>query len=1097
MTITTLIDKRRALLDRMLNVTEERAPALAPISRHEADQPIPLSFSQERLWFLDKLAPGNPFYTESSALRLAFAVDAAAMERAINAVVERHDVLRMRVVVENGRPVQVATPSMHVPLPVTDLGGMSASEQELEVERVALENAMKPFDLERGSLMRAHLLRLGASNHVFLLALHHIVTDGWSMNVFSREVSAYYRAFALGQQVALPQLPIQYFDYAAWQRGAAHARALDGQVDYWRKQLAGLPQLDLPLDRPRPKALAFRGSHLEVTIPANLSAGLRVLSRREKVTLFMSSLAVFGALLHLHTGQTDIVVGTPVAGRNRSELEPLIGIFLNTLVLRLDLSGDPSYRELLRRVKRMAAAAYDHQDLPFDQLVTDLQPHRDLGKNPLFQALFQFFIPPDEKSGGAGMDVATVPIDRGAAILDLAYHMWDTPQGIHGRIEFSTELFDASTIERQFDHFVRLVAQVLAHPDRPLSELDVVSTAERAQLLTAWQGPEQAHRRNSSIPALFAERSAAMPGAIALITGTEEVTYADLEARANRIANRLRANGVRRGDRVAICLDRSPEMIASALGVMKAGATYVPIDPSYPPQRLRYVLDDSRALVLITNREVAAEGVVRIDPNDHLASADPLAADIDPLDVAYVVYTSGSTGKPKGVAGLHGATMNRFEWMWNEFPFQPGEVACQRTAISFVDSIWETFGPLLAGVPLVLVPDETVRDARSFIRLLAERGVTRLLLVPSLLHVLLESSPGIASELPKLRLWFTSGERLSDDLMRRFRSALPHATLVNLYGSSEVAGDVTWSQFDAGQSEAVTIGTPLANCRAYVLDRALRMLPPGIPGGLYVAGAHLARGYFDKPGLTAERFLPDPFNSAPGARMYSTGDRVRHLPDGRLEYIGRSDHQVKVRGFRIELGEVEAALREHPGAEQAVVLVREDAAGGRLVAYVTGGVLPDALRAFASERLPPHMVPAVIVPLPAMPLTPSGKLDRLALEAIGEGSYEAEDYVAPSTEAEEMIAAIWSELLRIDRVGANDDFFDRGGHSLLAIRLVSRIRADLGVELPLRDIFLYPTVAAQARVVETALLDEMEHITDDEARARLLTDERSDDDRPV
>ena len=1086
--MTAIIEKRRALLDQMLHVSSEAAPAVGPIPRRAPGQPIPLSFSQERLWFLDKLAPGSPFYTESSALKLAWPVDAQAMERAINAVVERHDVLRTRIYVQDERPLQVAE-QVHVPLPVTDLSALAATQQELELERLAVENAMRPFDLQQGPLMRTRLVRLGPANHVFLLALHHIVTDGWSMNVFSREVSAFYRAFAMGQTIALPELPIQYFDYAAWQRGPEHGRALDGQLQYWRDHLRDLPQLELPLDHPRPPMLSYRGSHLEVTIPPNLSAGLRVLSKREQVTLFMSSVAVFAALLHLHTGQSDIVIGTPVAGRNRPELEPLIGIFLNTLVLRFDLSGDPSYRELLRRVKATATATYDRQDIPFDRLVEELQPQRDLGKNPLFQALFQFFTPPDEKTGASAMEAAAVPIDRGTAILDLAYHMWDTPRGIHGRIEFSTELFEPATIERQFEHFLRLLTQVLAHPDRPLSELDTIAPRERAQLLSAWQGTPRVYRE-TNISSLFAERARAMPDATAAIYGGAPFTYGQLDARANQLANELRERGVQRGDRVAICLDRSPDMISAALAVFRRGAAYVPLDPSYPPQRLAYIVEDARIKAVITTGALSASiasDAPRLFVDGVMSSGEDSRESpaISPLDPAYVIYTSGSTGKPKGVIGLHGATINRFEWMWETFPFAPGEVACQRTAISFVDSVWETFGPLLAGIPLVVVDDETIRDTSSLVRVLAEHRVTRFLTVPSLLQALLDTNPDIGTELPALRLWITSGERLSDELLRRFRRAVPNATLVNLYGSSEVAGDVACATFGPHNEDRVTIGRPLANCRAYVLDSTLRLVPPGIPGDLYVAGAHLARGYFGRSALTAERFLPDPFSSTPGARMYFTGDRVRHLPDGSLEYLGRNDQQVKVRGYRIELGEVESALREHPAVREAAVLMQDDGAGGRLVAYVVTEAAPDELRAFVAQHLPAHMTPAVIVPLYAMPLTPNGKLDRLALHAIGVGSFESADFVAPASEAEAVIAAIWTDLLHVPQVGIHHNFFDLGGHSLLAIRLVSRIRTDLGVELPLRDVFLHPTVAEQARVIEAALLDEIDRLSEDEARERL------------
>jgi amino acid adenylation domain-containing protein len=1071
--MSAIQEKRQALLDLMLRNEPRRVPASAPIPRRRPDEPIPLSLSQERFWFLDQLAPGNPFYVETSAVRLAMAIDAAALERAVNAVVERHEVLRTQIYVEDGRPLQRAGERVHVPLVVTDLAGRPASEQEQELERIALEQAMRPFDLTAAPLLRTALLRLGPANHIFLLAIHHIVSDGWSVSIFSREMSAYYRAFAAGRSLTLPPLPIQYFDYAAWQRETAHGHGLEEHLRYWRGQLHDLPELGLPLDHPRPRVLAFRGSHLYLSIPPNLSEGLRVLSRREQATLFMSSLAVFAAALHLYGGQTDIVVGTPVAGRNRAEIEPLIGVFLNTIVLRLDLSGNPSYRQLLRRVKRAATDAYEHQDVPFDRLVEELQPRRDLGRNPLFQVLFQFFTPPEEKSGASTTTVDAVPVDRGAAILDLAWHMFETAGGIQARIEYSTELFETGTIERLSRQFVRLLGEVIADPDRPLSELGAVLPEERERLLSAWQGPRRDWPSGESIVDLFEQRAMASPGAVALISGNLRVPYAELRERMNALALHLRERGVRRGDRVAIQLPRSIGFVASVLAVLKCGAAYVPLDPSYPAERLRSILSDSGANVVI-----AEEGLAGRAPE-----APPVP--VHPDDAAYVIYTSGSTGSPKGVIGLHGATLNRMRWMWEAFPFEAGEVACQRTAVSFVDSVWETLGPLLAGVPLVIVPDEVARDARALVRLLAAERVTRVLTVPSLLQGLLDSGIPLAAELPHLRLWFTSGERLTGELLHRFRRENPRGTLVNLYGSSEVAGDVTC---DAELTELATIGRPLANCRAYVLDAGLRLVAPGVAGDLYVAGANLARGYLGQPALTAERFLPDPFGGSPGARMYATGDRARHLSDGRIEYLGRNDDQIKLRGFRIEPREVETVLREHAAVRDAAVVLQDDGAGGRLAAFVVPDGDPpaaDALRAFVAARLPAHMTPGVIHWLEALPLTPNGKLDRLTLARSDAATPARAERTLPESEAETMLASIWSELLHLDEIGTNENFFDLGGHSLLAIRLVSRIRATFGVELPLQEIFLRPTVGELAVAIESMLLDEIDALSDDEVRRRL------------
>lgn len=1100
MNAIALNEKRQILLERMLQAKGVSQPAIRPIPRRNPDLPVPLSFSQERLWFLDQLAMGSQFYVENSAIRLPFEIRPDLLERAINTVVHRHDVLRVHIEMFEGQPIQVAAPSLHVPLPVTDLSHLDSAARDQEVERLALEHAMQPFDLNQAPLLRTRLVKLGYANFVFLLTIHHIISDGWSMGIFSREVSEYYTTWAAGGLVEPPPLPIQYFDYAVWQRNELRGESLDKQISYWWEQLQDVPQIDLPLDHPRPSALSYAGSHLDVCLPPNLSASLRALGRREHATLFMTSLAVFAAVLNLHTGQTDLAIATPVAGRNRAELEPLIGVFLNTLVLRLDLTGDPSFSELLKRVKRTTLAAFENQDVQFGRLVEELQPDRDLGKNPLVQVLFQFFTPPNEKAGASSLTPETVAVDRGTAILDLAWHLWDGPEGVRGRIEYSTELFELATVERQFQHFVRLLSQVVAHPDRPISELKIITSEEQGRLLGDYQGATHCWSAGASISGLFEERVAQSPDSVAIVEGGREITRRELNERANRIAHYLQEVGVRRDDRVAFCLDRSADATAAALAILRVGAAYVALDSAYPAARLSFILSDSRAQVLISNRMHADRvpageaRLVLLDAEAEAIARQSVATPLvisDPLDAAYIIYTSGSTGRPKGVVGLHGAMMNRFQWMWKEFPFAPDEVACQRTALSFVDSVWEMFGPLLAGVPLIVVPEETGRDVSALVRLLAEHRVTRLLTVPSLLLTILESGLVSMASLPKLRLWFTSGERLTHDVVRRFRNALPDRKLVNLYGSSEVAGDILCDpvRLDAGADRA-PIGRPIANSRAYVLDETYRLRPERAVGELFVAGPNLARGYLDQPALTAERFLPDPFSAQPGARMYDTGDRARHLPDGRIEFMGRSDQQVKLRGYRIELGEVEAALREHPGIVEGVVDVHDDGAGGRLVAFVVP-VEPapsvEDLRRFVGSRLPDHMVPGSIVWLDALPLTPNGKLDRAALPKELNISAAAH-FVAPKTAAEEALAAIWAKLLGTDKVGVLDNFFDLGGHSLLAIRLVSRLRDDLGVELPLRQIFLNPTISKLAIAVEGQLLDEIETLSNEEARQLVESD---------
>ncbi len=961
-------EKRQVLLDRMLKEVAPKTVS-AVIPRRPSAHAAPLSFGQERMWFLDQLAPGNPFYAETAGIRIPMPIDVDVLERAVNAIIQRHQTLRTHFEMRQDQPIQVVSPSLHIPVPLVDLSALPPTRRASEVERLTLEQGLQPFDLGRGPLVRFSLLRLGPREHVFLQSIHHAVTDAWSMRVFNSELSEFYTAFATGREPRLLELPIQYGDFAAWQRSPERRGEIDLQIAYWRGQLRDLPDLILPYDHPRPRVLTYRGAHVDKQVPPHLSASLEAFSRREHVTTYISALSVFAVLLGLYTGQEDIVVGTPVAGRTRLELEQLIGLFLNTLVLRVDLRGDPTFRELLLRVREVAVNAYSNQDVPFDRLVDELRPERDLGRNPLFQVLFQLVKPHSDKSERAGArvtaDLEAVPFERGTAILDVSFHLWESAGAIGALIEYSTDLFDAATIERIFNHYVGLLRELITQPDRPLSNISLLGAESKREMLRDWQGEEADFPSDTTIDHLFRSRAAACPEAVAIVEGDQKIPYSDLDRAADMFAMRLAELGVERGGRVAICLDRSTAMVAAMLGALRAGAAFVPLDPSYPAERLRYVLNDSGAMVLITTpanaQRLAPPDTAIIFVDDIAAGKDLVRCDdvvVHPLDAAYVIYTSGSTGRPKGVIATHRATLNRFAWMWKTFPFVADEVACQKTAVGFVDAIWEIFGPLLAGVPLVILPDSAVKDPHGLVRLLGQHKVTRLLVVPSLLQLLLESRIDLASELPALRWWFVSGERLSGDLAQQFCELVPAACLTNLYGSSEVAGDITFAvRTNDEPAGDVPIGWPIANCRAYVLDRHLRLAPPGVAGDLYVAGPNLARGYLDRPGLTAERFLPDPFSNQPGERMYRTGDRARQKTDGCLEFLGRLDQQVKLRGFRIELGEVEAVLQEHLAVRQAVAVVQNDEAGGRLVVYVVADpdmADVDQLRQFMAERLPPQ-----------------------------------------------------------------------------------------------------------------------------------------------
>lgn len=1093
MSVLSQSDQRSALVRKLLDAGSVQSTVVTPIQRRPSGASAPLSFSQERFWFLDRLAPGNPFYVESIAVPLPpGAVESSVLEQAINFVVARHEVLRTRIVDQGEGAVQVVMPELHVPLQITDLSAMGTEERAAETARLLHDNATLPFDLSSPPLLRFLLIRGSAEGDIFAMAVHHIVSDGWSMRILSREINEAARSLASGHLPALPKLPIQYADFATWQR--ENVASGDNQtMDYWRQQLSGLPVLTMPPDLSRPRMLGFKGAHLDTAVPANVSAGARVLATREGVTLFMVTLAAFATVLGRHSAQEDIIIGTPVAGRSRAEVEPLIGLFLNTVVLRIDLSGDPTFKELLSRVRRTTIAAFDRQDMPFERIVEELAPERDLSRNPLFQVLFQLFTPHDQTTRGPKEQVETIAIDKGAAILDLSVHLWVEQKGIRGRIEYSTELFEGTTVERLFQHFSRFLGNAVAAPSRPISEIEMLSEAEMTDALAAAQGRHVTADVAATLPEAFAERVRTAPEAVALIEEDNRVTYAQLDERIHQIAIALAAKNVGRGDRIVVCLDRSVDAVAAMLAVMRLGAAYVPVDPGYPEERIRFYIEDCEAKAVVTiaqflEKTGATKPLLLDGP---LIPGDPVPAlDLSPLDLAYLVYTSGSTGRPKGVMGTHQATMNRFAWMWREFPFADGEVCCLKTAIAFVDSVWETFGPLLAGVPSVILGEEEIRDMQVLKARLYEHKVSRLLTVPSLLRAMLDAQLDLEAGLPQLTRVVTSGEKLPVDLLEQVVRAAPTLELINLYGSSEVAGDATASERLTMRAGAeVPIGRPIDNCQTYVLDRHMRPVPCGAPGQLYVGGANLARGYFRQPGMTAERFVPDPFSIEPGARLFATGDLVRLDADGVLYFEGRVDHQVKIRGHRVELGEIEAVMQGHPNVAEAIVTMTEDDTGGWLDAWVTAvdGTDPeaDSLRKFLAERLPAYMIPSSFSVLEEFPLLPNGKLDRRALADRAPDQVTATT-TPPETDTEIAVAELWSKLLNRPAIGVHENFFDIGGHSLLATRLITAIRDRFDMELPLTAVFLFPTLRELSCEIERILLAEIEDLS--EADRQLLLD---------
>ncbi len=1056
-------------------------PVLQPVARHG---PLPLSYAQQRLWFLEQLGLCGHAYHTSEVVHLRGDLHIDALAQSLQDIHARHEITRTRVVSRGGLPHQEVDPPTRLPLALVDGREFPACERHAQVCAVALAEVKRRFDLAQGPLLRATLMRLAADEHALFLTMHHIVSDGWSYTVFWRELKALYEATVAGTACSLPALALQYADYARWERQRLNDEALALPLAYWKRQLAGLSRLELPTDRPRPRVPTFRGARHPLALSAELTRAVKRLSLAQGVTLFMTLLAAFQTLLHRYSGQDDICVGTLIAHRTRAALEGMIGFFVNTLVLRTDFSGDPAFPALLARVRDSALEAYRHQDLPFEKLVEELHTQRDLGHNPLFNVLFIFQNAPRPPRGLAGLTLTSVEIDPETAKFDLTLELAETAEGLRGWIEYSTDLFEPATIARMAGHFQTLLEAMVAAPAQRVSRMPLLTAAERARVLVEWNDTAADYPRDAGIPQLYAQQVERTPQTVALFDSGQQRTHEQLNQAANQVAHYLGSLGVGPGTLVGVCLPRSLDVVVAMLGVLKAGGVYVPLDPTYPPRRLAFIVADGQLPVVLTHQSCAA---LFSAPGPHLVCLDVLREDVarqsteNPTvrvtgdDLAYVIYTSGSTGQPKGVVAPHRQVINRLAWMWRVYPFAAGEVACQKTALNFVDSLWECLGALLQGVPTAIIPDEVVRDPVAFVRTLAEAQVTRLWLVPSLLRVLLEGFPDLEQRLPALKFWVTSGEVIPLELYRRFEACLASSALYNLYGISEV-WDVTWygPPLPPGLVPRVPIGRPIDNVRVYLLDQHLQPVPIGLPGEIYVAGAGLSRGYLNRPALTAQRFVPDPFSEEPGSRLYRTGDLARYLADGTIDFLGRVDDQVKLRGYRIEPREIELALEQHPGIDQAIVSAREDAPGEpRLVAYVVGGQEPmptlTSVRRFLQARVPGYMLPSALVPLDRLPLTPSGKVDRRALPHPERDRPDLDtDFVAPRNATEARVADMWAQVLGVEGVGVHDNFFELGGHSLLALQLLSRMQAATHVEVSLLTFFETPTVADIAGLLETA-----------------------------
>ncbi len=1059
-----------------------------PITRQPAGGPRPLSFAQRRLWFLEELHGPSALYNMPGAARLRGPLRRDALFQAFQEIIERHETLRTRFAEVDGEPIQVIDEPTPFALPAVDLSSLPPPERDQEARRLAAEEARRPFDLKGTLLWRCTLIILDDTAHILLINLHHSISDGWSMGVLLREMRALYAAYAQSEVSPLPALNVQYGDYAVWQRDWFAGNVRQAQLDYWRNRLDGAPSRSMiPTDRPIPAARKYPGRIERFEIDAELTGRLRTLGRATQTTLFMTLYAGFAALLSRYSGQEDLVVGTPIANRPRAELEPLIGFFANTLPLRVSLAGDPTVTELLARGRQTCLEAYAHQDLPFEQLVEELQPERNLNQTPFFQAMFVMRNTPDEELVMPGLEVSSLPQETGAAKFELTLSLLEADGKISGVLEFDAELFEDSTARQLLSHYRTLLSGMTAQPSRRVAALPLLDAEERQRIIVDWNATAVNYPREVTLPQLFERQVTQSPDGCALVFGGETLTYHEFNARANHLAHWLRKRGVGAETLVGVCLERSFEMVIALYGILKAGGAYLPLDPELPAERIGFLIEDAGLDVVLTQRRWkhsipagrAEIGVLDTDEMRlELEPAHNLQPRAGPDNAAYVIYTSGSTGQPKGVLITHRSVCNRLLWMQEAHRLAPEDRVLQKTPYSFDVSVWEFFWPLQTGARLVIAPPGTHRENAELVKLIAREKITVLHFVPSPLETFLEE-PG-SGELASIRMVFCSGEALSAPLTARALARLPWAEWHNLYGPTEAAVDVTWWRCEHGLERATApIGRPIANTQTYILDPRLEPVPIGAVGELYLGGVQLARGYLKRPSLTAERFVPSPFANSPGERLYRTGDLVRHLPDGNIEFLGRLDHQVKIRGLRIELGEIESVLARHPAVQGAVALAIPDPRRGagadakRLIAYIAPRtpVSPGELRKWLRGQLAEYMIPSAFITLAAAPLTASGKIDRKRLprpDTLLDEPDVNNVYAPPRTAAEELLVILWSELLGIELVGIHQNFFELGGHSLIATRVMSRARDWFGIELPVRALFESPTIAELAARIETS-----------------------------
>jgi amino acid adenylation domain-containing protein len=1099
--ISALTPEQRALFEARLKQkglhNQITAVQTIPRRQNRNSATCPASIDQERLWFIDQLQPGNTAYNIFSASRIRGSLNVPIMERVINELIQRHEVLRTTLKSVDGVPVQVIAPELEITLEPVSLEHLPEEERYDEALRLTTEEFARPFDLEKEPLVRVGLLRLAEDDFVLQVNMQHAITDRWSFAVFEKELAVLYQAFATGQPSPLPELPIQFADYAVWQRERMNSDEYKKDLEYWLRQLDVSFVLDFPTDFPRPPVQNFRGARVYVGYPKSLLDGLKELSRREGVTMFMTLMAAFKTLIYRYTNQHDILISTPIGTRLRPETENLVGYLLNLLIVRTDLSGNPTFRELLKREQEACVGAFAHQEVPFGKLVQELKPKQDASRNPIAQVAFLYLDFPEATAMQfLGLTATPIDIDNGASRFDITLAMIETPEGFAISIEYISDIFEHGRMERMARHLQVLLEGIIANPDARLSDVPILTLAEQRQL-QHWN--DTAHQFPSTllVHQLFEQQAALRPGAPALLFEDQALTFSEINSRANQLARHLLRRGLEPEARVGVMLPRTPDALVALLAIFKAGGCYLPLDPEYPPERLAFMLDDAAVSLLITEESLRvhlpeqATPVITLD-DEQLAeqSIENVENEVRPEQLAYIIYTSGSTGRPKGVSVEHRQLLHTLQSAQEVLKLTEADCLPSIASFSFDISLLELLCAPLAGGRCLLVSTHGVLEATVTARVLKQATVLHA--VPGLMRRFVSVARETAASGRQLRLVLVGGEAVAPELLAEMQDVWSSADVRVLYGPTEAT--IICAGYDVSREGAIDhqmIGRPLPNTVLRILDQAGKLVPIGVDGEICIGGAGLSRGYRERADLTAESFVPDEYSTCAGARIYRTGDRGRYLPDGNIEFTGRMDEQVKVRGFRIELGEIESVLREHESVNEAVVIALEDKGNEkRLAAYVVTAQGASRniseLRNSLKERLPDYMIPSAFVYLDALPLTSHGKIDRRALPAPdAERPALAEAFIAPRTPTEKSLASIWTKLLGINRVGINDNYFELGGDSLLATQLVSQLRGVFEVELPLVNLFQYPTLAELATSIEEAIIEQMEEISDEEAEQLL------------